>query len=65
MTWFQETLAACFVNLLFILPTPPGQIGTAEMYPVLIFSWGLGLPSSIISSVAIFWHLLAKDVFYC
>ena len=63
ITWLQGTLAACFMQLMFILPTPPGQVGTAEMYPVLIFSWGLGLPSSIISSAAILWHLLTTAVF--
>lgn len=59
----QGILAACFMNLIFILPSPPGQIGTAEMYPVVIFSWGLGFPSSIISSMAILWHVLATAVF--
>jgi uncharacterized membrane protein YbhN (UPF0104 family) len=62
ITWFQGVLAACFMNLMFILPTPPGQIGTAEMYPVLIFSWGLGFPSSVISSMAILWHFLTTTV---
>jgi uncharacterized protein (TIRG00374 family) len=62
ITWFQGVLAACLMNLMFILPTPPGQIGTAEMYPVLIFSGGLGFPSSVISSMAILWHLLTTTV---
>lgn len=63
ISWLQGALAACFMNLMFILPTPPAQVGTAEMYPVLIFSWGLGLPSANISSAAILWHLLTSVVF--
>jgi len=62
ITWLQGILAACFFNLMFILPTPPVQIGTAEMYPVFIFSWGLGLPSGVISSTAVLWHLLTTLV---
>lgn len=63
ITWLQGAVAACFMNLMFILPTPPAQVGTAEMYPLLIFSFGLGLPSPIISSAAILWHLLTSVVF--
>ncbi|MDY6971691.1 MAG: lysylphosphatidylglycerol synthase transmembrane domain-containing protein [Thermodesulfobacteriota bacterium] len=58
ITWLQGILAACLMCLAFILPTPPGLIGTAEMYPIIIFSWGLGLPESVVSSAAILWHLL-------
>jgi uncharacterized protein (TIRG00374 family) len=63
ITWLQGALAGCFMVLMFILPTPPAQIGTAEMYPVLVFSFGLGLPSSIISSAAVLWHLLTSAAF--
>ena len=62
ISWFQSTLAACLLSLMFILPTPPGQVGTAEMYPLLIFSWGLGLSSAAISSAAVLWHLLTSCV---
>jgi len=58
ITWLQGTLAACLMCLAFILPTPPGLVGTAEIYPVLIFSLGLGLPDAVISSAAVLWHLL-------
>ncbi len=50
------------MNLLFVLPTPPAQLGTAEMYPVIVFSWGLGLAAPVISSVALTWHLLTGAV---
>ena len=63
VTWLQGSLAACFLNLMFVLPTPPGQLGTAEMYPLLIFSWGLGLSPAVITSAAILWHLITTCVF--
>jgi glycosyltransferase 2 family protein len=63
ITWLQGTLAACFMQLIFVLPSPPGQVGTAEMYPVLIFSLGLGLDAAIISAAAILWHLITSVIF--
>ena len=63
ITWLQGTLAACFMQLIFVLPSPPGQLGTAEMYPVLIFSYGLGLDTSIISAAAILWHIITSVIF--
>ena len=63
ITWLQSTLGGCFMQIMFILPTMPVQIGTAEMYPVLIFSYGLGLSAPIVSSMAVFWHLFVVLVF--
>ena len=59
----ETALGACLMNLMFILPTPPGQVGTAEMYPVIIFSWGFGISSVKISLTAVLWHLLSTAVF--
>ena len=56
LTYPQALLGACLLNILFFVPSPPGQVGTAEMYPILIFSLGLGLPSEGISTAAILWH---------
>lgn len=63
VSFLQAVMGGCLMNLLFVLPTPPGQVGTAEMYPVLIFSWGIGLSSGDISSIAIFFHLVVAVVF--
>ena len=63
IAWLQGTLAACLMQMVFFLPTPPGQLGTAEMYPVLIFSYGLGLETSIISTAAILWHIITSVIF--
>jgi uncharacterized protein (TIRG00374 family) len=61
--WFQGCLAACFMNLTMILPSPPGLVGSAEMYPIVIFVWGLGLSVTAISTAAVLWHILTLIVF--
>lgn len=60
--WLQGLVGACFMNLLFVLPTPPGQVGTAEMFPVAVFSLGLGLADAGVASAALLWHLLSGAV---
>ncbi len=62
ITFLQATIAACFFNLLFLVPSPPGQVGTAEVFPVLVFSMGLGLPTGVVASTAILWHVLTAIV---
>lgn len=62
ITFSQAVIAACFFNLLFLLPSPPIQMGTAEMYPVLIYSGGLKLPAAVVASTAIIWHMIAGGV---
>jgi len=63
INWIQGCLAACFMNLTLILPSPPGLVGSAEMYPIVIFVWGLGLAAGAISTAAVLWHILTISVF--
>ena len=63
INWFQACLAACFMNLTLILPSPPGLVGSAEMYPIVIFAWGLGLAVGAISTAAVLWHIITMSVF--
>jgi uncharacterized protein (TIRG00374 family) len=58
ISFLQATIAACFFNVLFLLPSPPMQLGTAEMYPILIYSVGLNLSETVIATTAIVWHML-------
>ena len=58
----QALIAAGLFNLAFALPSAPGQVGTAEMLPVIVFSYGLGLASSTVASAALLWHFLAALV---
>ena len=45
------------MNLSYILPTAPGQVGTQEVIWSLIFVVGLGLISDKTASVVVFGHL--------
>ena len=38
ISWLQATVAVSIMLVLFLLPTPPGQVGTAEIYPIIIFA---------------------------
>jgi uncharacterized membrane protein YbhN (UPF0104 family) len=45
-----------FFNLAFILPTPPGQVGSNELVGLLLFSGVLGLDSSGVGAMFLFSH---------
>jgi len=46
------------MNLTYILPTPPAQIGSNQFMWVLIFSFALGINENLTSAAVIFSHLL-------
>ena len=43
-------------NLAFILPSPPGQIGSNELIGLLVFSGVFGLPRSEVGAMFVFSH---------
>ena len=45
-----------FFNLAYILPTPPGQVGSNELVGLLIFSGLLGLNRSAVGAMFLFLH---------
>jgi uncharacterized protein (TIRG00374 family) len=45
-----------FFNLAFILPTPPGQVGSNELVGLLLFSGVLGLEKSGVGAMFLFSH---------
>jgi uncharacterized protein (TIRG00374 family) len=45
-----------FFNLSFILPTPPGQVGSTELIGLLIFSGSFGLNRSGVGAMFLFSH---------
>lgn len=57
ISYYQAVMAACFLNVFFFIPSPPGRVGTAEMYPVLIFSGILLLSAKVIATAALAWHI--------
>jgi len=48
------------MNLTYILPTPPAQIGSNQFMWVLIFSFALGIDENLTSAAVIFSHLLTS-----
>lgn len=48
------------MNLTYILPTPPAQIGSNQFLWVLIFSLGLGIDKNLTSAAVTFSHLLTS-----
>lgn len=48
------------MNLTYILPTPPAQIGSNQFMWVLIFSFALGVNENLTSAAVIFSHLLTS-----
>jgi uncharacterized membrane protein YbhN (UPF0104 family) len=45
-----------FFNLAFILPTPPGQVGSNELIGLLLFSGVLGMDKSGVGAMFLFSH---------
>ena len=45
-----------FFNLSFLLPTPPGQVGSNELVGLMIFSGGFGLGRSGVGAMFLFSH---------
>lgn len=58
----QSIVSAALMNLAFVLPSPPGQVGTAEMVPVVVYVYGLGLPKAGVVASAILWHMLTAAI---
>ena len=48
------------MNLTYILPTPPAQIGSNQFMWVLIFSFALGVNKNLTSAAVTFSHLLTS-----
>lgn len=48
------------MNLTYILPTPPAQIGSNQLMWVLIFSFALGVNENLTSAAVTFSHLLTS-----
>lgn len=62
LTFIQSVVAATVFNLAFVLPSPPAQIGTAEMLPVLVFAYGFGLSQEVVASSALLWHVVGAAI---
>jgi glycosyltransferase 2 family protein len=47
------------INLSYILPQPPAQLGSNEWMMIIIFSLGFGFDKNIASSIMVFAHIFA------
>lgn len=46
------------LNIAFVIPMPPGQLGAMELLVMLIFTYGLGIDRGVINPVILSAHLL-------
>ncbi|HCX73759.1 MAG TPA: hypothetical protein DHM37_08580 [Candidatus Cloacimonas sp.] len=56
--FWQILFGYTLMNLTYILPTPPAQIGSNQVMWVLIFSFALGINENLTSAAVTFSHLL-------
>ncbi len=54
-----------FFNLAFILPSPPGQVGSNELIGLLIFSGSFGVSRSAVGAMFLFSHPLTGLLMTC
>jgi uncharacterized membrane protein YbhN (UPF0104 family) len=45
------------INLSYIIPQPPAQLGSNEWMMIIIFSLGFGLTQNIASAIMVFAHV--------
>jgi glycosyltransferase 2 family protein len=58
--YFEILFGYTLMNLTYILPTPPAQIGSNQFMWVLIFSLALGADKNLTGAAVIFSHLLTS-----
>jgi uncharacterized protein (TIRG00374 family) len=58
VSFLQVLFGYTLMNLTYILPTPPAQIGSNQVMWVLIFSFALGINENLTSAAVTFSHLL-------
>jgi uncharacterized protein (TIRG00374 family) len=60
--WITCLMAVCLTNLAFILPSPPGNIGSNEWYATLVYATGFGLDPVRVAGGALFGHVMTALV---
>ncbi|MCF7858538.1 MAG: flippase-like domain-containing protein [Candidatus Cloacimonetes bacterium] len=60
VTFIKILFGYTLMNLTYILPTPPAQIGSNQFMWVLIFSFALGVNENLTSAAVAFSHLLTS-----
>jgi len=55
-------IGVCLTNLAFVLPSPPGNIGSNQWYATLVYSGGFGYDLSRVAGGALFGHAMTALV---
>jgi uncharacterized protein (TIRG00374 family) len=55
-------VGVCLTTLAFILPSPPGNIGSSEWYATLVYSTGFGYDPARVAGGALFGHAMTTLV---
>jgi uncharacterized protein (TIRG00374 family) len=55
-------MGVCITNLAFILPSPPGSIGSNEWYATLVYAVGFGYSGAQVASAALFGHAMTTVI---
>jgi uncharacterized protein (TIRG00374 family) len=55
-------MGVCLTNLAFVLPSPPGNIGSNQWYATLVYSSGFGYDLSRVAGGALFGHAMTTLV---
>ncbi len=64
VSYWKILFGYTLMNLTYILPTPPAQIGSNQFMWVLIFSIGLGINENLTSAAVTFSHLLTTIIIF-
>jgi len=64
LSFLQVMLGYTLMNLTYILPTPPAQIGSNQFMWVLIFSVGLGADKNLTSAAVTMSHFLTSIIIF-
>lgn len=64
LNFLQVMLGYTLMNLTYILPTPPAQVGSNQIMWVLIFSVGLGADKNLTSAAVTLSHFLTSIIIF-
>lgn len=64
LSFLQVMLGYTLMNLTYILPTPPAQVGSNQIMWVLIFSIGLGADKNLTSAAVTLSHFLTSIIIF-
>lgn len=64
MSWLIALFGYALINLSYILPTPPAQVGSNEAIYIVIFTLAFGIGKNLVSATLGFAHLLTAIIIF-